>query len=420
MELEGPGRLLAGRYRLGPVIGRGGMGVVWQAQDELLGREVAVKELIWPASFSAREQEAACRRAVREAKAAARLTHRNVIRVFDTLEEDGRPWIVMELLPPNSLRDVVDQQGPLSPVRAARLGLEILAALRAAHALGVVHRDVKPANILVTPERAVLIDFGIAQAAETSSGATTASMLIGSPAYIAPERARGGLSGPPADLWGLGASLYAAVEGSGPFEREAGALASLAAVIAYDPEPAPHAGPLLGPVISGLLRKDPDERLDAAEAERLLRLVVVPVSPAIAVGRGRRRKTAAAAFVGAAVLVTSGVLTAGALGHPSPPRPSASAAAAPPAAARPSGTAATAPPSTTSPRHPAAGPTPKTAAGTHLAARTSPTSQAPPKPAAGPPGLGNPPGPGGPKPKPKPPKPPKPGKGNGKGNGKGK
>src|SRR3984885_1081464 len=310
MESEVPGRLIAGRYRLGTVVGRGGMGIVWHARDEVLGRDVAVKELAGLRHFSARERDVARRHAVREARATARLSHRNVVQVFDILEEDGCPWIVMELITPRSLRDLIHEEGPLSPARAARLGLEILAALRAAHRLGVVHRDVKPANILMAPDRAVLVDFGIAQAAESLADVTTASMVIGSPAYIAPERARGGTCGPPADLWGLGASLYAAVEGSGPFERGGGAMASLTAVVADEPEPAPHAGPLLWPVISGLLRKDPDERLDAAEAEWMLRRAAAadsPVSaadsPARAVTRRRRRsKATAAALVGSAAL----------------------------------------------------------------------------------------------------------------------
>ena len=274
MESDAPGCLIEGRYRLGTVVGRGGMGVVWQARDELLGRDVAVKELTWPGHFSAGERQAARRHAVREARAAARLSHRNVIQVFDILEEDGRPWIVMELIAPRSLRDLIDQEGPLSPTHAAKLGLEILGALRAAHRLGIVHRDVKPANILMAPDRAVLVDFGIAQAAESLADVTTASMVVGSPAYIAPERARGRSSGPPADLWGLGASLYAAVEGRGPFEREGGGLASLTAVVADEPELAAHAGPLLWPVISGLLRKDPAGRLDGAQAEWMLRQAV--------------------------------------------------------------------------------------------------------------------------------------------------
>lgn len=246
------------------------MGVVWQASDELLGRDVAVKELIWPPDFTERERQTACRRTVREARTAARLTHPNIIRVFDIAEgDDGHPWIVMELLPYRSLHDVVAGDGPLAPAQATQVGLGILAALRAAHAEGVVHRDVTPANILVGPdERAVLTDFGIARAAGSPT-LTNAGAVVGSPSYIAPERARGGPSGAPGDLWGLGASLYAAVEGRPPFERPS-ALATLTAVVADEPDRASHAGPLW-PLISALLRKDPDARPDEAEAERMLR-----------------------------------------------------------------------------------------------------------------------------------------------------
>ena len=258
------------------------MGVVWEAHDELLSRDVAVKELPWPAYFSAAEQQAACRRAVREAQVAARLNHPSVVRVFDIAEEDGCPWIVMELLPRRSLREVIEEEGPLSPAGAARVGLGVLAALRAAHAEGIVHRDVKPANILLAPDRVVLADFGIARSAGTSD-LTTGGILIGSPAYIAPERVRGGQCGPPGDLWGLGASLYAAVEGRVPFNREGGPLACLMAVAVDEPEPPAHAGPLW-PVISGLLRKDPGERLGAAEAERMLG--DVDSAPAGTVGAG--------------------------------------------------------------------------------------------------------------------------------------
>jgi serine/threonine protein kinase len=256
------------------------MGVVWQAHDERLRRDVAVKGLAWPASVSAGEQRSACRRAVREARVAARLSHRNVIRVFDITEEGGRPWIVMELLPYRSLHDVVKQEGPLGPARTAEVGLEILAGLRAAHAEGIVHRDVKPANVLMTPDRVVLTDFGIARAGGPSA-LTTADMLIGSPSYIAPERARGGESGPPEDLWALGSLLYAAVEGHAPFDRDGNAVASLSAAITDEPEFAAHAGPLLWPVISGLLRKNPAVRLGAAEAELTLRRAAA-VPPAAA------------------------------------------------------------------------------------------------------------------------------------------
>jgi eukaryotic-like serine/threonine-protein kinase len=265
-----PARLLAERYRLRLIIGHGGMGAVWQARDEVLGRNVAVKEIVWP-QLSEAERDTARRRAVREARVAARLSHPNVVAIYDIVEEDGRPWIVMELVPYRSLRDIVREDGPLRPAKAAEIGLGVLAALRAAHAEGIVHRDVKPANILIGPEdRVVLTDFGIARAAD-STALTTSGVLVGSPSYIAPERARRGQDGAAGDLWALGASLYAAVEGRPPFDR-CGALASLTAVVTEEPDPAPHAGPLW-PVISGLLRKDPGERLDAAEAERLLRQV---------------------------------------------------------------------------------------------------------------------------------------------------
>jgi serine/threonine protein kinase len=272
-----PERLLAGRYRLRAVIGRGGMGIVWRARDELLNRDVAVKEVIWPPEIQEAERETIRLRAVREAQMAARLHHPNVVGVYDIFEDDGRPVIVMELLPFGSLRDTLGDDGPLPPARVVRIGLGVLAGLRAAHEAGVIHRDVKPANIMLGPEdRVVLTDFGIAKATD-SEALTTAGILIGSPSYLAPERARGGPAGAPADLWGLGASLYTAVEGRPPFERP-GALASLTAVVADEPDPYRNAGPL-EPVISGLLRKDPGARLSAAEAEQMLRVVVKQHTP---------------------------------------------------------------------------------------------------------------------------------------------
>jgi eukaryotic-like serine/threonine-protein kinase len=368
--------VVAGRYRLSAVIGRGGMGVVWQARDELLRREVAVKEMIWPPSLTDQEQRAACRRATREAQVAARLNHRNVVHVFDIVEEDGCPWIVMELLPYRSLLDVIEDEGPLAPAEAAKVGLEILAALRAAHAEGIVHRDVKPANILIGPgNRVVLTDFGIAWAAD-SPAATTAGVLLGSPSYIAPERARGGNSGAPGDLWGLGASLYTAVEGHPPFER-ASVLASITAVVTDELAPATHAGPLW-PVLSGLLRKDADQRLDAAETERMLR--AVSAAPAYVVGppapSPRRSQGSLAAAIGSAALV---VLAAGGaavglgVARSSQNQPPTSAVVAPPSAAPPS----TAPPST-APTHPAAASArPTTPASPHTTARTSPARTSP-------------------------------------------
>ncbi len=271
--------MIARRYRLGTVIGRGGMGVVWRARDERLCRDVAVKELAWPAGLTAHARRAACHRAITEARAAAGLSHRNVVRVFDIAEVDGCPWIVMELLPPWSLQDHIEQRGPLDPAQAAEVGLGILAALRAAHAQGIVHRDVKPANVVLTGDRVVLTDFGIARVSGPSA-LTAADILVGSPSYIAPERANGGQSGPPEDLWALGSLLYAAVEGHAPFDRNGDALASLEAALAEEPEPAVHAGPLLWPVISGLLRKDPAWRLTAGQADWMLRRAAVTSSVA--------------------------------------------------------------------------------------------------------------------------------------------
>jgi hypothetical protein len=247
------------------------MGVVWRATDELLRREVAVKEIIWPPQLGEAEQDKLCQRALREARTAARLDHPAVIRVYDVVEDDGRPWIVMPLMHYPSLSEVVREHGPLPPRRAARIGVQILDALQAAHAAGVLHRDVKPGNVLLGPEdQVVLTDFGMA-IADGSTALTTSGVLIGSPAYMSPERARGEPATRAADLWSLGATLYSAVEGRPPFDRE-GALAILTAVVSGVPDPPMRAGPLWL-VISGLLRKDPAKRLGAAEAGRLLRQV---------------------------------------------------------------------------------------------------------------------------------------------------
>jgi serine/threonine protein kinase len=350
------------------------MGVVWQARDELLSRDVAVKEMIWPPSLTDQEQRAACRRATREAQVAARLNHRNVVRIFDIVEEDGCPWIVMELLPYRSLLDVIQDEGPLAPAEAAKVGLQILAALRAAHSEGIVHRDVKPANILIGPgNRVVLTDFGIAWAAD-SPAVTTTGVLLGSPSYIAPERARGGRSGAPGDLWGLGASLYTAVEGHPPFER-ANVLASITAVVTDELAPATHAGPLW-PVLSGLLRKDPDQRLDAAETERLLRdvsaapaYVVTPAAPS-----PRRSQGWLAAAVGSAalaVLAAGGAAVGLGVTSSSQNQPPASTVVAPPSAA-PTHQAAAGTHSAT------AGTRPSTPARPHTTARTPPATTSPP------------------------------------------
>ena len=210
-------------------------------------------------------------RTLREARTAARLSHPNVVTIYDVVEDGGRPWIVMELVPARSLRDIVAENGPLTPQRAAEVGLQVLAALGAAHSLGIMHRDVKPGNVLIDAGgRAVLADFGIART-QDSPTLTTSGVLVGSPSYIAPERARGERGGRESDLWSLGATLYAAVEGWPPYDRN-GALATLTAVVAEDPDPPRRCG-ALWPVISGLLARDPARRLGPAEAREMLRQV---------------------------------------------------------------------------------------------------------------------------------------------------
>jgi Protein kinase domain len=256
------------------------MGVLWAAHDRTLGREVAVKEVRLPADQSAGLRE----RALREARAAARLTHPSAVTVYGVVEEDGRPWIVMELLSPRTLAAVLAEAGPMAPASAARLGLDLLDALAAAHAAGVVHRDVKPGNVLFADGRAVLVDFGIAMLDEDPA-ITGAGILLGSPAFMAPERARGEQPTPASDLWSLGATLFAAVEGQPPFRGE-GNLSTLAAVVTQDAPPAGHAGPLR-PVLAALLAREPANRPSVEQARALLLaaslgapIVPAPVPPA--------------------------------------------------------------------------------------------------------------------------------------------
>ncbi|MFI9613983.1 serine/threonine-protein kinase [Streptomyces sp. NPDC052023] len=274
----GSERVIAGRYRLLSPLGEGGMGTVWRARDEVLSREVAVKEVRAPAGLPASDVERMYARLEREAWAAARVANRNVVTVYDVATEEGRPWIVMELVRGISLADLLDAEGPLPPRRAAQIGAEVLSALRAAHAAGVLHRDVKPANVLLSNDgRAVLTDFGIATV-EGSSALTMTGEVVGSPEFLAPERALGRTPGPASDLWSLGVLLYAAVEGHSPFRHDT-PLSTLRAIV-DDELPPPHrAGPLT-PVIEGLLRKDPAERLSPERAERDLRLAGAGGTPA--------------------------------------------------------------------------------------------------------------------------------------------
>ncbi|WP_320772984.1 protein kinase domain-containing protein [Streptomyces sp. CRN 30] len=265
-------RLLAGRYRLGGVLGRGGMGTVWRAQDETLGRTVAVKELRFPSSIDEDEKRRLITRTLREAKAIARIRNNGAVTVFDVVDEDDRPWIVMELIEGKSLAEVIRQDGTLEPKRAAEVGLAILDVLRSAHREGILHRDVKPSNVLISDDgRVVLTDFGIAQV-EGDPSVTSTGMLVGAPSYISPERARGHKPGPAADLWSLGGLLYAAVEGVPPYDKGS-AIATLTAVMTEPVDEPVHAGPLRK-VIHGLLAKDPAQRLDDAGARALLKEVI--------------------------------------------------------------------------------------------------------------------------------------------------
>ncbi|MEU0103152.1 protein kinase [Streptomyces sp. NPDC006267] len=262
------GLVLAGRYRLGDVLGRGGMGKVWRAHDEVLHRTVAVKELTAGLYVAEADRLVMHARTQKEARAAARITHPGVVTVHDVIEYDNRPWIVMQYVDGPSLADAAKESGEVPPREAARIGLHVLSALRAAHGAGVLHRDVKPGNVLLARDGQVLLtDFGIA-AIEGDSTITRTGELVGSIDYLAPERVRGGDPGPASDLWSLGATLYTAVEGTSPFRRTS-PISTMQAVVTDEPPAPVNAGPL-GSVIIALLRKDPADRPTAAEAEQML------------------------------------------------------------------------------------------------------------------------------------------------------
>ncbi|MEU7578933.1 protein kinase [Streptomyces sp. NPDC041068] len=264
------GELIAGRYRIAARLGRGGMGTVWRAQDELLGRDVAVKELNVDAGLSQLDAERQRERTLREARSVAQVKHPGILVLHDVVRHEERPWLVMELIDGCSLADRIAARGPLPPAEAARIGLALLAALRAAHTAGVLHRDLKPANVLLESgtDRVVLSDFGIAQVAGQTT-LTQTGAFVGSPEYTAPERMSGRHTGPESDLWSLGVLLCAAVEGESPFHRDSVA-GVLHAVVVDEIRPPQSAGPLL-PVVRGLLERDPERRFGADEAERALR-----------------------------------------------------------------------------------------------------------------------------------------------------
>ncbi|WP_027644516.1 serine/threonine-protein kinase [Salinispora oceanensis] len=340
--------LVAGRYRLLSPIGQGGMGRVWKAQDEVLHRTVAIKELVPPPSLTDEERREMRERSLREARAIARLNHVNVVRIFDVLRTDGDPWIVMEYVASKSLQDTLAEQGSVPPAQAVQIGLGVLGALRAAHKAGVMHRDVKPGNVLLGEDgRVVLTDFGLATV-PGDPNVTRTGMVLGSPAYIAPERALDGTAGPEADLWSLGATLYAAVEGKSPYARPS-AIATLAALATEPPPPPKNAGPLR-PVLNGLLRKDPTDRITAEVAERLLRRAggkrsqLIPLLSGVRRPGPNRREGRTPAYVPAprpAPKLPESPAPATPASAPSPPTVEPSADAAP--TAKVTGTGPTAP-----------------------------------------------------------------------------
>ncbi|GAA3769973.1 hypothetical protein GCM10022225_66020 [Plantactinospora mayteni] len=264
-----PGITIGGRYSLRAAVGHGGMGTVWRAADTLLRRDVAVKEVVLPPGLAPSDRDAMYERTLREARAAAALQHPAVVQVYDVVTEGGRPWIVMELLDARSLADMVIEDGPLAPRAVAKIGIALLGALEVAHAIGVLHRDVKPANVLISSDgRCVLTDFGVARM-PTDVQLTTPGMVLGSPHFISPERAMGQDFGPPSDLFSLGVTLYTAVEGRPPFDK-GDPIETMHAVVEDPPAPPVRSGALTR-VLLGLLEKDPARRLDVTASRTMLR-----------------------------------------------------------------------------------------------------------------------------------------------------
>ena len=273
-------QLIAGRYQVLRAIGRGGMGTVWLCRDEVLGRQVAVKQIRALAGESANETK----RAMREARSAAALNHANAVAVFDVVKDDGRPWLVMEYVDGQTLEDEISRYGQLSPRRVADIGAQLASALARAHERGIIHRDIKPANVLIDKAgRPKISDFGIARG-QGDDQLTAIGFVTGTPGYLSPELARGGDPHPASDVWALGASLYAAVEGQSPYEPRSNPIALLRAIASERPRPMTHAG-VLGPAIEAMMHDDPSRRWDmttsAKRLGRIARLDATVVMPRV-------------------------------------------------------------------------------------------------------------------------------------------
>jgi eukaryotic-like serine/threonine-protein kinase len=278
------GRLIAERYRLTEHIGSGAMGVVWQAHDERLHRTVALKQLLLSPGLSAAEAHEARERAMREGRIAARLQHPNAVAVYDVVEDAGQPVLIMEYVPSQSLSAVLDARGPLAPQEVARIGAQVAVALTVAHQAGIVHRDIKPGNVLLADDGIVKItDFGISRATGDVT-VTATGMLAGTPAYLAPEVAKGENPGPPSDVFSLASTVYAAVEGHPPFGTGENTLALLHAVAACRTIPPRKAGPLTA-LLMAMLRANPNDRPTMPEVSRALSAVAAGQS-AVALGPG--------------------------------------------------------------------------------------------------------------------------------------
>lgn len=294
MMTDLPERLIGGRYALAAELGHGGMGTVWSARDLVLERAVALKEVALPAWVDGEERERAYQRVLREARAAARLHHPSVITIHDVVMDDGRPWIVMELLAAVSLDERLKQAGSLPEGEVAGIGLKVLDALRTAHEAGITHRDVKPGNVLLLEDGGVVLsDFGIAHV-DNSASITSTGMLMGSPAFMAPERLEGRRATAGSDLWSFGATLYTAVEGASPYQGPT-PVAVMGAILMAQPRP-PRNAALLREVIEGLMVKDPAERMGHEEARDALEWAAAAGSGDES-GRSRTGSPALAALV---------------------------------------------------------------------------------------------------------------------------